>query len=205
LLVVISVIIILASLLLPVVTRAQQQGRLAQCTSNLRQVHAMVLTYMKDYKFQLPYLDPGSHSLWIARTSIMDIVEQYHSLPQVFYCPMNSWDLINKNFDNNSWSLVNEGASVRFGYIHLSHRAAYIGTLDPSVQLVRSMMTVADPSRTPYFVDFLSVNNPVCYPHQRGGNTLTLDGAVKWRPESDTQVRYTRNADSMMPYSEFRW
>lgn len=205
LLVVISIIVILASLLLPAVTRAQQQARLVQCTSNLRQIHAMALMYSKDYKLQLPYLDPGTHSLWIANKAIMQMVKRYRSDPRVYYCPMNSWDLINKNFDDNSWSLVNAGTSVRFGYIHLSYRAAYNGTLDPSVQLVRSLLRVDNPSATPYYVDFLSMNNRVCYPHKTGGNTLTLDGAVHWRQESDTRVLYTRNADVMMPYSEFRW
>jgi len=205
LLVVIAVITILASLLLPVVTRAQQQGRRAECTNNLRQIHAMAIMYSKDYKFLLPHLDPGSHSLWIANKAITRMVEIYRFQPQVFYCPMNAWDLINVNFDNNSWSLVNNGASIRFGYIHLSHRAAYNGTLDPSVEFVRSLLTVATPSTTPYYVDFLSTNNPECYPHQTGGNAMTLDGAVRWRPTSDMRVLYTRNADVMMPYSEFRW
>ena len=45
LLVVIAVIMLLAALSLPVLSRAQRQSRRAQCTSNLRQIGAAIFTY----------------------------------------------------------------------------------------------------------------------------------------------------------------
>ncbi len=55
LLVVIGVISILISILLPVVSRAQDQARSAACKSNLRQIYIAAQIYAKDNKQSLPY------------------------------------------------------------------------------------------------------------------------------------------------------
>jgi prepilin-type N-terminal cleavage/methylation domain-containing protein/prepilin-type processing-associated H-X9-DG protein len=62
LLVVIGIIAILVALLLPALTRAQEQAKTAQCLSNLRQIGQALALYTHDSK---GYLCPG----WIANPS----------------------------------------------------------------------------------------------------------------------------------------
>ena len=205
LLVVIAVIMLLAALSLSVVSRAIQHAERTNCSSNLHQIHIMSVAYAKDYHQLLPHLDPGSHSLWIASRAIQDITRMRTFEPRCFYCPSNDWDLIRTNFDSNQWSLVSGGPKVRFGYIHLSYRKAYNGVLHGEVRLLKKFTGQTRPSQTPYYVDFISPNNLAVYSHDNGGNVLMIDGRVVWRAELETEMHYSRNADSMMPYSEFHW
>jgi type II secretory pathway pseudopilin PulG len=56
LLVVLAVLSVLAAIILPVLIRARDQSRLAQCKSNLQQVGRAVLLYAEDHKKTLPEL-----------------------------------------------------------------------------------------------------------------------------------------------------
>ena len=50
LLVVIAIIAILAAMLMPALNRAREQGRLASCTTNLKQIGTALLMYAEDHK-----------------------------------------------------------------------------------------------------------------------------------------------------------
>ena len=205
LLVVIAIIMILASLTMSAVNRAVAQAELANCSSNLHQIGIFSMTYMKDYKNHLPHLDPGGHSLWIVNAAIPRVSKQYNLNHGIFYCPSNEWDLLKSTMSADGWSVVGAGPKVRFGYIPLGYRATYIGILSPDVELVKRFTSVGTPSQTPYYADMISFNNPQVYAHRIGGNVLMLDGHTDRRTETDAFVRYSRNADSMMPYTEFSW
>jgi len=205
LLVVIAVITLLAALALSVIARALRQAERTTCTSNLHQIHLMSLTYAKDYARMLPQIDPGRHSLWIASGAMQDIATIYSFDPRCFYCPSTTWDLIESNFKDNKWSLVSGGPKVRFGYIHLSYRKAYNGTLHGDVRLLRKLTGVSNPAATPYYVDFVSPNNEEVYSHATGGNILMLDGRCIWRNQADATLRYSRAGDVMMPETDFYW
>lgn len=51
---VIAVIAVLAAILIPAVSRVKSSARLAQCTSNLRQVHVGMINYANDHDGYLP-------------------------------------------------------------------------------------------------------------------------------------------------------
>jgi len=66
LLVVIAIIAILAALLLPVLARSKEQGRRANCLSNLRQIGVACSTYADDNQSVLFTARPnGSDSAWV--------------------------------------------------------------------------------------------------------------------------------------------
>ena len=54
LLVVIAIIAILAAILFPVFAAAREKGRLANCTSNMKQIHLAFQTYLADWDDTFP-------------------------------------------------------------------------------------------------------------------------------------------------------
>ena len=50
LLVVIAIIAILAAMLMPALNRAREQGRLASCTTNLKQIGTALMMYAEDHQ-----------------------------------------------------------------------------------------------------------------------------------------------------------
>lgn len=57
LLVVIVVIAVLMGMLMPQVAKMREKGRRTVCATNLKQVHLLIETYMKDYDDCFPYYD----------------------------------------------------------------------------------------------------------------------------------------------------
>jgi len=77
---VIAIIAILASLLLPALSRAKAKAQQIKCTSNLKQMVLAHALYVGDYGRSVPY-DLGN-SLWMAK--LMDYQEKVHLIR---YCP----------------------------------------------------------------------------------------------------------------------
>jgi prepilin-type N-terminal cleavage/methylation domain-containing protein len=116
LLVVIAIIAILAALLLPALSRAKEQGKRANCKSNLHQLGLATLMYANDNRDKLP--DLQNYGVWFwdmwrpAATNLLENVKR----TDIFYCP-NEYYLYKDNGPPDAWSAFTD--YVVTGYIWL--------------------------------------------------------------------------------------
>ena len=82
LLVVIAIIAILAGMLLPALQRAREQGRRANCISNMKQIGTGMTLYRQDNKEYLPYYHSDTPT-----DSLALLYPQYIEAERLFQCP----------------------------------------------------------------------------------------------------------------------
>ena len=94
LLVVIAIIAILASLLLPALSRAREAGRTAVCSSNLRQIGLASMIYSLDFNGHLPSFRNWLYTQPVALTS--GTLYAYLSSKDVYQCPTDKIEVSSK-------------------------------------------------------------------------------------------------------------
>jgi prepilin-type N-terminal cleavage/methylation domain-containing protein len=94
LLVVIAIVAILASLLLPALSRARGAAMRISCATNLRQVAVVMAMYAGDNDGYYPNYDPGAAINWPAglEQGMPGILAEYGGNTTVFYCPTSWFD-----------------------------------------------------------------------------------------------------------------
>jgi len=83
-LVVITILVVLAALVLPLMSRAAMSANSVKCTSNLRQIGTAMLLYATDNAGVLP---ASTHSARVAESWIYEIADYLDDVDQVRVCP----------------------------------------------------------------------------------------------------------------------
>lgn len=162
LLIVISIIMILASILLPALGRAKESVRRTVCQNNLKQIGLTNISYQSDYNdFYVPYISgsPAVAPYWPA------LLAPYLKDIRCFLCPSNkeSWTRVNSYMVNpDNWT----NTSMLNGWYNPSYGINY-EFLNGNVALFRNESSfcpakssyVNKPSRTVMMMDAEWRNN----------------------------------------------
>ena len=190
LLVVVAIIGILASLLLPSLSRAREKGKRAVCKSNLHQIGIATHNYADANNDYIPdnYANAGGH--W--RFTILEnggnlstkfglLVEQKTmDFSEALFCPSNKWDNSIAIGPYNGLDL-----SYQYNKTIWENKSTWVNVNYEWRKGDRAPTTInTDDYNEPYVSDmFFSANGKfaVDYFHQDGYNVLYLDGSVKWK------------------------
>ena len=201
LLVVIAIIAILASMLLPSLGKAREQGRRAVCSANLRSLYLAIAMYADDNQGKLPQSTSYTYPMCDAQGDPYDryftgrLNPQYISGGRAFYCPSSSY----KYYDNQVWSdpygWHNNADSADwsqanvFGYQYYggTYRKSSAGWNSPEP---RCADAITDPGDYLVLGDVAGTGNPtflavsgmnhITTGQLDGANVVRLNGAVKW-------------------------
>jgi prepilin-type N-terminal cleavage/methylation domain-containing protein/prepilin-type processing-associated H-X9-DG protein len=126
LLVVIAIIAILASLLLPALSNANEKGRRAKCKSNLRQLGIACRIYGDQNNDKLPLADADGRWLWDMPKTNVDRIVDAGARAQNFYCSgisasVNENEIFGNPADPNApqgwWNYSSTRRIVGYGFM----------------------------------------------------------------------------------------
>ncbi len=169
LLVVIAIIAILASMLLPSLSRAQEAGRTATCTSNLKQFGLSLTLYAQDNNDKLP---DTQNWLFTQGTNIYSgTLFPYLRLARIYLCPTDAIQLKRKSSYNPNWRDFSYSMN---GYLS--------GMLYRQFEEPTKTFTFMEEDITSPLNDGLVIPNGLdilAYRHQNRGNLLMADVHVE--------------------------
>ncbi|MBT3380391.1 MAG: DUF1559 domain-containing protein [Lentisphaerae bacterium] len=191
LLVVIAIIAILASMLLPALSRAKDMSQRSSCSNNLKQIGLAMIMYAEDHDDRFPsYNIAGSGP---AYNSWYEQIDLYTNNKQIRRCPelpdyhlgygANWRHVICYADSGTSWAdLVRKFSSFKRPAEDMafcdSHNGGYRGTnsLLEGTSGFQAVYCKHDYPNSAYSL----VNNAVSSRHSGGSNCLFVDGHVTW-------------------------
>ncbi|MCX6923716.1 MAG: type II secretion system protein [Verrucomicrobia bacterium] len=160
LLVVIAIIAILASLLLPALSRAKAKAQGIQCISNIKQIGMAHFMYVNDTGKTMPYQQPGeTYDLWMKK-----LVNLYVYVNKVRVCPVapdqNPWPQRSTLLDgfgmaDQSWKWIYGTTNYQGSYA--LNGWFYSGVSEASKEF-QNESSIKVATRTPVFADSIWVD-----------------------------------------------
>jgi prepilin-type N-terminal cleavage/methylation domain-containing protein/prepilin-type processing-associated H-X9-DG protein len=180
LLVVITIVGILIAIMLPVMGRAREEARRAQCANELRQIGLAIHMYIDDHNGKFP-MAQQTGEYWY------DYIMPYLEDENVFRCPSYKYArtpsepdfYIYSSYGYNFFGLcyfMNSSLSLTGG-IDINH----IKNSSRCIMVADSSKTYATPGQTSYFAIYKAKYDPRGKPgdrHSGGANVVFVDGHI---------------------------
>ena len=198
LLVVIGIIAVLIGILLPVLTRARESARRAQCLSNLRQVYFAFQFYAQDNRDHVPLGYRKGRKQWDSMVYSATskkyclfgtlYVNRQIPVPEVFYCPSEVDPQSSYNSPINPWPpgpVGNPSLNTYAGYAMRPDNElpdsleTTPGATVPKLTDFQNKAVLADLFHTPMRLDTR---------HKKGINVLFGHGGAHWVDRSDFEI-----------------
>lgn len=162
LLVVIAIIAILASMLLPAISKARDQAKTIACSNNIRQISAEFAMYGDEYNQYYPVggYGPNPWSYLIYGDAKMSSAK-YKALEHT-YCPSNKFRDSGDNY-YNTYGIKGNKWDDAYESFHGCNGNPYIGTLTSPNVLVINTKRISAPSRYFFIADSMRSNGKNVY------------------------------------------
>ena len=163
LLVVIAIIALLASLLLPAVTRAKDRGYVAKCASNLKQIHVALVLYAQRNNDSFPTgFATGSTYKTASKGLFVTNMSEFLSNSNVCFCPGDKTLKASVDWQKGNFS---------YYYMHVAGDSTTNHTLADNTQA----LLMSDPWTSTSWS-----TGAVASTHLNGFNALFIAGNVKF-------------------------
>ncbi len=167
LLVVIAIIGILASLLLPAVSRAKDRGNVARCASNLKQTHVALVLYAQQNNDFFPVgFATGLTYMMTAKGPFVTNMSDFISNSNVCFCP-----------GDKTLKPAVDWVKGNFSYFYMHYKGS--SNLPHAMTDNGQALLMSDPFEDKTGGGTPPVN-PTCKTHLNGFNALFVGGHVKF-------------------------
>jgi type II secretory pathway pseudopilin PulG len=175
-----GIIAILASMLLPALSRARQAAKCRTCANNLRQIGFALNMYANDYNDHIPSLaSEDNGSIMILRMPMPSLeliglgrlVGAYGTMPENYGCPLNP--TLKPSYVAQNWPGMSPvTAAYLYRYNDAGFKEKISATLNQGKAMVMDLCCI------------VTGGNPVEAHNYKDVNIFYVDGAVKNRKNS---------------------
>lgn len=182
---VLAIITTLVAMIFPVLQKARESGRKANCVSNLKQIGTALSMYLDDYRHRLPRINEVDDRMeWANNLNNIYIDDQ-----NLFYCPTAPGN-------SKNWTNLDDNVGISYGFTWYLTRLPtsfmeYDKILEKSKKVLVADADLDGAGNSFKTMLYTAAAEPrVSSRHNDGSNVLYCDFHVGWELETTLEANY---------------